>query len=104
MDPCNYCWMTTHHILINDPVFLRQTLTKYADVFMNIQIMLNITVLINSREMLLSEFPQALDINPCPSTIVCNTCEVMNVSGDILNDDKNVEDKYEYEFTGSFFK
>ena len=61
-------------------------------------------VLINSWEILLSEFPQALDINPCPSIIVCNICEVMNVSGDILNDDKNVEDKYEYEFTGSFFK
>ena len=53
-------------------------------------------VLVNSWKILLSEFPQALDINPCPSIIVCNICEVMNVSGDILNAEKNVEDKDEY--------
>ena len=34
-------WMTNHHILIKDPTFLRQTLTKKIDVLMYIQIMLN---------------------------------------------------------------
>ena len=38
-------------------------------------------------------------MNPCHSTMFCNTCEVINVSGDILNADKD-----EYEFTGSIFK
>ena len=61
-------------------------------------------VLVNFPEMLHSEFPQALDINSCPSTIVCNIFIVMNVSGDILNDDENVEDKDEYYFTRSIFK
>ena len=50
--------------------------------------------------MLISEFPQALDIDPCPRTIFCNTCELMNFSGDILNADKNVEDEDDYGFTG----
>ena len=54
--------------------------------------------------MLISEFPQALEINPCPRTIVCNTCELIHMSGGILNSDENVVEKYEYGFTGSFFK
>ena len=54
--------------------------------------------------MLLSEFPQVLDINTYPRKVVCNTCEVIHTSGDILNSDENVEDKDEYGFTGSFFK
>ena len=54
--------------------------------------------------MLLFEFSQALNINPCPRTIVYNTCELMYVSGDILNANENVEEKYGYGFTGSFFK
>ena len=40
--------------------------------------------------MLLSEFPQALEISPCPGIIVCITCELINVSGDTLNADENV--------------
>ena len=43
--------------------------------------------------MLFSGFSQESDINPCPRTIVCNTCEVIHVSGDILNSDANFEDK-----------
>ena len=61
-------------------------------------------VSIKSWKMFPSEFPQALDINPCPRTIVCNTCEMIHMSDDILNADENVEDEYEYGFTGSFFK
>ena len=54
--------------------------------------------------MLIFEFPQTLDINPCPRKIVCNTCKLINVSGDIFNTDENVEDEDDYGFTGSFFK
>ena len=43
--------------------------------------------------MLLFEFPQALEINTCPRTIVCNNCELINVSGDILNAGENVKTK-----------
>ena len=57
-------------------------------------------VSIKSGEMLISEFLQTLDINPCPSKIVCNTCEVIHMSGDILNAYENVEDEDEYGFTG----
>ena len=57
---------------------------------------------INSWESLPFEFPQELDINTCPRTIVYNTCGVINVSGDTLNADENFEDKYEYGFRGSF--
>ena len=59
---------------------------------------------IKSFEMLLYDFPQSLDINPCPRTIVCNTCELIHMSGDIFNADENVRDEDEYGFTGSFFK
>ena len=61
-------------------------------------------VSIKSLETLLSKFLQALDINPCPRTILCNTCELIHMSGDIMNAYKNAEDKYEYGFTGSIFK
>ena len=54
--------------------------------------------------MLLSELPQALDINPCPRAIVCNYCEVIHMSVDILNAGGNVEDEDKYGFTGQFFK
>ena len=43
---------------------------------------------IKSWEMSISGFPQALDINPCPRTIVYNNREVINVSGDVLNADE----------------
>ena len=59
---------------------------------------------IKSWEMLLSEFPQALYINLCPRTIFYNTCELIHISGDILNNDENCEDEDKYGFTGSFFK
>ena len=54
--------------------------------------------------MLLSEFPQALDINPFPRKVVCNTCKVMHMSGGILNADENVVDEDEYGSTGLFKK
>ena len=50
----------------------------------------------NSRKMFLYKFPQALEINTCPRTIICNTCELLNVSGDILNYNGNVEDRDDY--------
>ena len=48
--------------------------------------------------MLTSEFPQALDINTCPKTVLCNNCELIHMSGGILNATENVVDKYEYIF------
>ena len=54
--------------------------------------------------MFLSKFPRALEINPCPRTVICNTYELINVSGDILNAGGNVEDEDDYGFIGSFFK
>ena len=48
--------------------------------------------------MLISEFLQALDMNPFPRKIVCNNFEVIHMSGDILNADENVEDKDDYGF------
>ena len=76
---------------------------------MDRQIMLNKIYCItwvskNIWKTLLSEFPQALDINTCPRKIVCNTCELMNFSGDMLNADRNCEYEDNYGFTGSFFK
>ena len=55
-------------------------------------------VSIKSWEMLTSEFPQALDINTCPKTVLCNNCELIHMSGGILNATENVVDKYEYIF------
>ena len=49
--------------------------------------------------MFLSEFPQAIDINPCPSSSVCNNGELIDAPGDLLNAGENVEDKYDYGFT-----
>ena len=43
--------------------------------------------------MLLSKSPKELDINPCPRTILCNSCDVIHMSGGIFNADENVEDK-----------
>ena len=40
MDPFTYNWMTTAHTLIKNLTFCRQTLTKFCDVLMDIQIML----------------------------------------------------------------
>ena len=37
-------------------------------------------------------------------TNFCNTCELINVSSDILNTGGNIEDKSYYEFTGTFLK
>ena len=58
----------------------------------------------NSWEILLSEFSQSEKIIPCTWKIICNTCEQMNVSGNILNAGENVEDQEDYGFTASFFK
>ena len=55
-------------------------------------------------EILLSEFLHAIDINPSPKKNICNICEVIHMSDDILNYDENVEDKYEYGFIGPFYE
>ena len=65
---------------------------------------LNNWVSIIIYKMFFSEFPQAKIIIPCQRTIICNYCEQMDVSGDILNAGGNVEDQKYYGFTGSFFK
>ena len=54
--------------------------------------------------MLLSVFSQALDINLCPRTFHCNTCEGIHMAGGIFNADENFEDGDEFGFTGSFKK
>ena len=54
--------------------------------------------------MILYEFSQAERIITCPRENICNNCEEMNVSGDILNAGGNVKDEEDYEFTASFFK
>ena len=54
--------------------------------------------------MLISEFSQALDINPFPGKNFCNTFEVIHMKVDILNDDKCFGDEDESGFTGSFSK
>ena len=54
--------------------------------------------------MFLSGFTQEKLIIICPRTIICNTFEQINVSGNILNSGGNVVDREYYGFTGSFFK
>ena len=54
--------------------------------------------------MILSGFSLTEIIIPFPRTIICNNCEQMDVLGDILNADHNVEYQEDYRFTGSFFK
>ena len=54
--------------------------------------------------MFLSGFSQVLEINPCNRKIICDTCELINMLGDILNAGGNIEDKYDYWFIESFFK
>ena len=76
---------------------------------MNIQIMLTNLFLITSVskkswKIFLSEFTQALDTNACTKKIVCNTCELIKSSDDILNAGGIFEDKHYYGFTGSIFK
>ena len=43
--------------------------------------------------MFISQFPQALNINPCPRKIVCNTCEVIYMLGGMFNSGENVVDE-----------
>ena len=52
----------------------------------------------------LSEFTPALEIHSCLRKNFCNTCELIDVSDDILNSGGNVEDIYGYGFTWSFLK
>ena len=58
----------------------------------------------NSWKFFLSGFLQALEINNYSRTIISNTCELINVSGDILNAGGNVADKENYGFTCFFQK
>ena len=109
MDPCNYSWVTSHHILIKNPTFLRQTLTKKVRCIYGYTNSVKQNVLITwvqkkSWKIFLSKFPRALEINPCTRTVICNTYELINVSGDVLNAGGNVEDEDDYGFIGSFFK
>ena len=54
--------------------------------------------------MILSEFSQAEIIIQCPRKIICNNCEQMNVSVDILNAGRNAEYQEYCGFTALFFK
>ena len=54
--------------------------------------------------MFLSKFPQAHKINTCPRTTICNSCEEIHISGNILHAGGNFEKKEDYGFTGSFKK
>ena len=108
MDPCSYSWITTPRIMIKNQTFLIQTLTKTWDVFMDIKIMLHkMNWLLGFENVVGKMF--FLDLHEqkktsSPRTIICNTCEKMNVSGDILNAGGNVEVLEDYGFKGSFFK
>ena len=107
MDSCNYHCITNHHILINNPTFLSQKLKKefrciYGYKNHTEHNVLITWVQIKSWERLLYEFSQAFHINNFTRTIVFNTCEVIHMSGDILNADENIEYEDEYGFTGSF--
>ena len=50
-------------------------------------------VLNSSWDMLLYEFIHAIKIFPCPRTTICNKCEQINTSADILNAGDNVDDE-----------
>ena len=70
--------------------FLRHTLAKTWDVFMDIQIMLNkinwsLGFQKGVGKCLFLNFQKQTKI-PFPRTITCNTGEQINVSGDIIND------------------
>ena len=54
--------------------------------------------------MFISKFPQALEINICTRTTICNTCEQINMPGDILNAGVNIEELECYGFTEYFSK
>ena len=55
-------------------------------------------------ENFLSKFPQTPKIIPCPRRNICNNCEHINMSGDILNAGGNVTNQEDYGFTGSLLK
>ena len=54
--------------------------------------------------MLLSEFNDAVKINSCPRTTICNKCEQSNMIGDILNTVENSDDEEMFGFSESYFK
>ena len=45
-----------------------------------------------------------MNVITCPRTIICNTCENINVYSDIFNSGGNVEDQEDCGFYASFFK
>ena len=49
--------------------------------------------------MLLSDFNPAVKIFPCPRTTICNKCEHINRSDDILNAGDNVDDEEIFGFS-----
>ena len=55
-------------------------------------------------KMLLSKFNHAVDIIPCPRTKICNKCEQINTSGDILNAGDNANNEEIFGFSESYFK
>ena len=87
--------MTTPHILIKPDIFETSN-KKYLTCIHGYTNYVAQNELITwvsktSWKMFLFDFPQALEINPCPSTNICNTCKEINVAGDILNVGGNVE-------------
>ena len=58
----------------------------------------------NIGGMFLSDFTLEHEINPCPSTNICNYCEQINKSGDIFYAGGNVEKQEYYAFRGHFQK
>ena len=61
-------------------------------------------VLNSSWVMLLSEFIHDVKTILCPRTTICNKCEHINTSGDILNAGENVDDEECFGFSESYFK
>ena len=53
--------------------------------------------------MLLYEFNDAVKMNSCPRTTICNNCEQSNMSGDILNTEEKSDDEEMFGFAESYF-
>ena len=86
---------------------MRQTLTKTWNVFMDIQIMFHKMYWLlgfQKKNWFFCESPQALEIDPCTRTTICNTCEQINMSSDIFNAGRNFEEQEDYRFTVSLKK
>ena len=108
MHPCNYIWMITPHILINNLTFLIQKLTKTCNAVMDIQLLSenNLITWVSKTiwKMFYSEFPQALVINPCARKTICYYFKLTFVSVYTCQVSVNDKQQEHYGFSSSCFK